>query len=106
MKWNIYTLSDPTTGEVRYVGKTATPSTRLHEHIANGCTGNNYWIDELKKKRIYPAMEIIESFGFQESMAAEEAERQWIAVFYQMGAPLTNVNSLHYDGGYSNLLVR
>ena len=38
----IYTLSDPITNEIRYVGKTKNPSDRLKGHIKESYKKNTY----------------------------------------------------------------
>jgi NUMOD3 motif len=87
---HIYSLSDPDTGEVRYIGKTILkPSSRLKCHInaaKNG--GNNYvhrWIRTLSKP---PQMTII--CDAPESNL-NNLEIYWIATMKSAGARLTNL---------------
>ncbi len=94
-QWFIYTLSDPRTGEVRYVGKTFNPTHRLAVHVAYGGrkhTRSSRWIGGLRKLGARPVMAIVES---GQGDAHEAAERSWIAALRALGVRLTN----HEPGG-------
>jgi group I intron endonuclease len=91
----IYTLKDPFTQEVRYVGKTKNDLIkRLYEH----CTERNLiknshknnWIKKLKKQDTRPIIELIE---LTENW--KEREAYWIKYFRDKGINLTNET----DGG-------
>ena len=63
MKLFIYSLSDPITNEVRYIGKTYNPEKRYKEHIYKSKTGKthrDFWIQKLMKLEQKPIMNIIE----------------------------------------------
>ena len=66
----IYTLADPRTGAIRYVGKTRNPSQRRHNHL-NSCRDKNThkrnWINQVRKFGLLPVMEILD----------EVPENQW-----------------------------
>lgn len=93
MPTTIYTLSDPRTNEVRYVGKTyqALPR-RLSSHVRDAGRFNNYrcnWIRSLGKHPIIAAVVIVEN------SQASATERAAIALFRAEGYRLTNLT----DGG-------
>lgn len=79
MKIYIYTLSDPDTQEVRYVGKSKRPKRRLKEHLYVKSLENrkvhlSYWILSLLKQGKKPVMTIIdETEGDWEVL-----EKKWI----------------------------
>lgn len=93
----IYTLSDPTTNMVRYVGKTNNIKKRLILHmstIEKYKSHKNSWLKFLKAKSLKPIIEIIdvvneENWGFW--------EQYWISQFKTWGFNLTNST----DGGDS-----
>lgn len=93
----VYTLSDPRTGEIRYVGKTTrTLGERRTEHIQDTKRSNRYssnWIKSLIKQGVEPLIELVEEFDTL--AAANEAERFWIVQFRALGFSLTN----HTEGG-------
>ena len=93
--WEIYTLSDPRTTAVRYVGVTFRRKARMHEHISHAVRGGNTyrdrWIRSLITAGIRPFYQVIQA-GQGEGW--EEAERHWIA-HYRLCAKLVNCT----DGG-------
>ena len=91
----IYTLSDPITGDVRYVGKSDKPIQRLNQHIKNYTNSNNYknrWIKSLISKGLEPKLEILDEVKQSEW---EYWEKYWITQFKNWGFKLTNST----DGG-------
>lgn len=88
----IYDLSDPRSGEVRYIGKSVHPRERLTEHIRQAKRGSvvhcKRWIDGLLKAGVRPALGILEEATSHD--AANEAERYWIGSLRLVGADLTN----------------
>jgi group I intron endonuclease len=91
----IYTLKDPITNEIKYVGKSDNPESRLVEHIRKSKyskTYKNNWIISLLKKDLKPILEIldivdIDNWSFW--------EKYWISQFRTWGFKLTNIS----DGG-------
>lgn len=85
----IYTLSDPRTAKIRYVGKTVNLKRRLAGHI--GCDGRgnrkHSWVRSLTVLGLKPEMEVIEVAGDDEW---ESSERFWIALIKSCGAELLN----------------
>lgn len=90
----IYTLSDPNTNRIRYVGRTYRPQRRLQEHIwlAANKKHNPHksrWINNLFDNRQIPVFEIID----------EASEREWanleilyVRAFKIFGAELLNAS--------------
>lgn len=97
----IYTLSDPITNEIRYVGKTIQKlSTRYSDHISFTKQRNklNYysknWIKSLISQNLYPKMEILDIVD-KNNWQSEEIF--YISYFKYLGFNLTN----HQIGGES-----
>ncbi len=105
MNWIIYTLKNPRTNEVRYVGWTSLGANRrlnLHIQAAVGKIPTNHrtkWILSMLSAGLRPVMETVES-GSGDGWA--EAEQRWIAQFREKGARLTNGT----DGGEGTLGVK
>lgn len=91
----IYTLSDPTTGEVRYVGKSNNPKKRLNDHI-HSChkksTHKNNWIKSLIRESKKPILIIIDEVPIDNW---QFWEMFWISKYKEDGHDLTN----HDRGG-------
>lgn len=93
---HIYTLSDPRTGEVRYVGKAFNVKSRLRQHLKPRAdqrrTPNTSWLVSLRRAGVEPVLTVIETCG--EDVWAER-ERHHIAAFRAAGVKLNNLA----DGG-------
>lgn len=93
--WEIYTLSDPRTHEVRYVGVTFRGKKRYNEHISRAMTGGkthrDCWIRSLITAGMRPLYRVVET-GSGDGW--QDAERVWIAK-YRQSERLVN----HTDGG-------
>lgn len=90
MKIYIYTLEDPITQEIRYVGKTSNPSRRFQSYLWDRPKvkyHSYYWIQSLLKKRQKPVMNIID----ETDTNWEQLEQYWIEQFRQWGFNLTNI---------------
>ncbi len=89
--WYIYSLTDPRTGTVRYVGKTKNVRRRLLQHITEATrkTGSYrlHWIRSLLSSGMTPALSVLET---GEGAGWQEAEQRWIASFRAAGAELVN----------------
>lgn len=100
----IYSLSDPRTGEIRYVGKSDNPYNRLNEHIKKcklSITHKNNWIKSLLNENLKPIVEIldtvsIDEWGFWETY--------WIDTVRSWGFNLTNIAS-GGRGGNQGIIV-
>ena len=95
--WSIYSLTDPITGDIRYVGRTtqnihrrlrqhlaAARQAKLHRHVLS-------WLQCLMSEGLEPSIAVFESGNGD----WDEAERFWIKKLRDEGANLTN----HTDGG-------
>ena len=93
MKTYIYTLEHPTSGEIRYVGKTINISLRLTNHLTNKTnTHCRCWIKSLQKENQLPILRVIDEIDGKEW---QWLEKYWIEQFRQWGFNLTN----HTKGG-------
>jgi group I intron endonuclease len=75
----IYSLSDPRTNEVRYIGKSVNPKRRLNEHLKK-FTGSHKsnWIKSLLNIGLMPIIEIVEICNDSNWC---EREKYWISQF-------------------------
>lgn len=90
--WSIYTLTDPRTEEVRYVGRTVKDVRhRLWEHMRKAKLGhvhyhNIHWLRQLIAAGLEPWVAVLESGDGD----WDEAEKFWIQKLRSEGANLTN----------------
>lgn len=85
----IYTLSDPITGEIKYVGRTTDLEKRNKMHLAQAKkTGLRDWIRSLLDKKQKPIMRWLETV---ESEQAAEREFYWINKLEASGCQLYNM---------------
>jgi hypothetical protein len=100
----IYRLSDPTSGETRYVGKTDFPAKRLRQHLFDAAHGKkthlSAWVRQLLLNDFAPEMHVVETLDDDDDW--EQAERDWISLFRESGCDLTN----HTVGGRGTPGVR
>ena len=100
---NIYSLSDPNTGEIRYIGKTYNKlRKRLYAHI-NECKSDNKshkisWIKGLLSNGEIPVISIIDIVPTDDWQFWEQ---YWIEQFKQWGFNLTNIAKGGYDNSYN-----
>lgn len=96
----VYTLSDPESQEIRYVGVTHNPLSRLSEHLSKAKGGENNhracWIRSLLKKGLAPLFQVVET-GAGGGWA--DREMQWISDLRGKGCRLVNGT----DGGEGTL---
>lgn len=95
----IYTLQNPITNEIRYVGKTnQSLEKRLMDHIYS-CKRykhhNSCWIKSLLKKNLIPIIQEVDSTNLKDW---KWLEIYWISQFKSWGFNLTNMT----DGGDGN----
>jgi len=95
----IYTLADPDTNEIRYIGKANNPKRRIFDHIkeSNGISKSHRisWIKSLLKQNKKPIIEILDEVPVDNW---EFWEMYWISQFKAWGFNLTNMT----PGGYNN----
>lgn len=91
----IYTLGEPSSGEVRYVGQSTNATKRLAWHKSaarRGCKGRVYnWIRDVQRRGVEPIMSILEECP---EIHADDREMYWIA-HYRETTDLCNCT----DGG-------
>lgn len=94
MKSKIYSLIDPITLKVRYIGVTKNSSNkRLNGHLTEKSTTHKYyWIKKLKEAGLVPIFNIIEEVPHDQRY---DREKYWISVMRSMGCDLVNST----DGG-------
>lgn len=88
----IYGLTDPETGEVRYIGKSIRPTERINNHMneRSNCH-RSHWLQSLKSRDLWPGLVIFEIIGG--AWPWQHSERYWIAYGRKMGWRLTNNTS-------------
>lgn len=99
MKLKIYTLYHPTTGDVRYVGRTfGSLKNRLKDHITGAFRvkhqdrASRVWIRSLLETGIKPAIALVEEIDSDQD-GFEDREKYWIQWYKDQGYELTNVSS-------------
>ena len=99
----LYTLAHPRTGEVRYVGKTATsPRQRFNSHMCRAITERPrqqhlaHWIQQLDREALRPKMTVV---AILQTETASQTEIAYISRLRADGAKLTNLT----DGGEGQL---
>ena len=93
MKTFIYTLTDPRTNQIRYVGKSNKPSKRLSCHLGRTEKNHKYsWLKQLDNEGLKPILDIIDEVPNDEWRFWEQ---YWISQFRTWGFDLTNLT----DGG-------
>ncbi len=92
--YKIYTLNDPISGDVRYIGQTfRTLKTRLREHLRDKITNQHkmYWIIKLSKLNLTPKIVLI-----KENLNKEECNRleiEYIKTYKEAGYKLINITN-------------
>ena len=95
--WKIYSLIDPRTGAVRYIGKADNTKRRLCVHLAEAKYSNRHnhrinWIRSLLSDNLISILIVLES-GTGDVW--KDSEKRWIKIFRDAGAKLVNGT----DGG-------
>ncbi len=91
--WTVYSISDPRTGQIRYVGVTHDARRRFQAHLRTAGLETNHksnWLAALAREGHLPVFEVLESGNGQEWAAAE---MRWIKVCRDLGHPLTNLTN-------------
>lgn len=92
----IYTLSDPSTMEIRYVGQTNDPKRRFNDHISSSIneSSDSYetykarWIRKVISNNLLPIINIIDTCDSIEE--SNRLERDYVDRFTTEGVKLTN----------------
>lgn len=92
-KFVIYTLIDPVSMEIRYVGKSSSGKYRATTKHTHGRCGN--WVASLDKLNKKPIVKYLQGWETIDKKELCNAEIYWIAYFRALGCPLTNLT----DGG-------
>lgn len=93
-KFIIYGLIDPTTEEVRYIGKSSSGLVRARAHLkpsqlnSNSNRHKNNWLSAAKKSG---KIEILIFEQLDLEVQLNEAEKKWIAYARSVGWRLTNI---------------
>ena len=87
----VYTLIDPRTGVVAYIGITDNPNRRFQAHLDDTKTNGEKraWIEQLQSEHLEPRMEIIEIVETREEVL--EREKYWIQHYTSLGIAITNM---------------
>ena len=93
LKYIIYALQDPTTNELRYVGKSVNGLTRARAHCYPGSlerdkTYKGNWLRQLVNKGLKPNIKVVQQLNNISEL--NQAEQYWIEYFRNLGCPLTN----------------
>lgn len=92
MTYFIYTLSEPNTTTVRYVGLTGDPTTRLAAHLSGHKvlkkSHRRHWLNKLKVNGLVPTMRVV---GIaRDAVEASALECYWIRFYKERGYSLVN----------------
>src|SRR5690242_2169999 len=90
----VYSLRNPLSNDIFYVGKTSNTYTRLLQHSLLELGPKAEIIRELKSRKLRPVMEIIDQTDIRtkiDSMQAEYKEIYWIQKYISIGWNLLNV---------------
>lgn len=92
----IYTLTDPSTKEIRYVGQTNEPKRRFNDHISSSINENSEsydtykarWIRRVLNNNLTPIMDIIDSCNYLDE--SNKLEKFYVKLLIDGGNRLTN----------------
>lgn len=91
----LYTLSDPETGGIRYLGKSDEPFKRYKRHLYDrDASHKSRWVHELRSRGLKPHMDLLDEIPHSQW---KFWEREYIRVFKAIGIRLVNLT----DGGDS-----
>jgi hypothetical protein len=99
----IYTLSDPITLQIRYVGKTNAPRIRFVEHLRESTSSNKRksdWISYLQVRGLLPILDVVEEHTLLDTRAWKHSERFWIQNLKGLGCDLLNVRKGGENDGF------
>jgi hypothetical protein len=91
-KSTVYSLIDPRTDQIHYVGVTAyTSEHRLYLHDGMQSQRMFAWFAELKRMRLTPVIKVLEVVIHKDAL---RAERRWIRTLRECGCRLLNTPKL------------
>lgn len=108
MRYSIYTLASPLTGEIFYVGRTVNLKTRFKGHINLREADNELKNEIINHILEHSAMPIIEEIDYVECVyksdeyEAHKLEMYWISQLAAWGFCLCNKDGLHNKGKYTS----
>lgn len=89
----LYTLNDPRTGEIRYLGKSDNPFQRFKKHLCDRRASHKvHWIQSLRALGLSPTMDLLDEIPDSQW---QFWEKEYVRVFRAIGIRLTNGT----DGG-------
>lgn len=88
----VYTLAEPTTNEIRYVGITTNLNVRLISHLTSFTESNPKceWVVGLRQKGLKPIMNVIDTANNKKEALLKESDL--IITYKKQGLNLLNVN--------------
>ncbi len=91
----IYSLTDPKTKEIRYVGKAVDCRRRFDSHLTDNRSSSHKhnWIKSLLSAGLKPELEVLEVIYNSDDRDWQDAERWWISYLRFIGCRLTNLDS-------------
>lgn len=92
----IYCLKDPSTGDVRYIGKAKSPKKRLQAHLTKSSKRQSHlgcWLRGLTSRQETPVLVVLHEVLREECW--QEEERRYISCARALGVDLVNAT----DGG-------
>lgn len=96
-QYAIYGLVDPDSGQIVYIGMTSHPEERLlkHREADPSNPAKTAWMEQVLRRRMYPAMRVLEIAEGKEQALQREA--CLIEAFLRSGHPLLNAQSARVD---------
>ena len=88
-KGYIYSLIDPRTKEIRYIGSTTTPKARLTQHLSESNNIKKFnWIQSLLSENLKPILNIIECVNVSNLI---EREQYWANYYKELSSLFNSV---------------
>lgn len=102
--WSVYTLADPRTGAVRYLGETIQSARgKVRNHVGQAlaarrvgsATPTHDWILDLVGAGLLPEIRVVDWYPSRPTEKGQRLalERQWIEAFVEAGHALLNIKS-------------
>lgn len=92
----IYSLSDPRTNEIRYVGKAIDLRRRYYAHCTDHDKLSSHrrnWLKQLRSLGLRPIIDTLQVIENSNDSDWQDHERWWISYLRFIGCPLTNLDS-------------